>query len=492
MHSDKMPDDPLVLLMSELVQEAKTLGCHEADLRAVDLTTEWLVVRNGRLETESPTYDTGVGVRVRIGSSPGYAATANRDPASIRLAMKAAADMARATKALSYPELALAPPTKNVGTFHTNMAGGDPFSVPLEQRMGRLKKIEEKLGDDSRIVVSRVSQTLLKRRTRLVNLHGACIDQTIVLHAAGMQAVAQADGQLQQRSFPKDFEGNLLQGGEEVFNRIALNEHTERVREEAIALCYAPPCPERKTNLILDGAQMSLQIHESCGHPTEGDRVLREELSLAGSSFLTPDKMAQGFRYGSKAVNLVASTQTPDGPGTFAWDDEGMAAGEVDLVREGRFQGYLTSRASSERLKSAPIAACRAESWDLEPIVRMVNINLEPGEGGTLEDMISATDEGVLMSANRSWSIDDHRLNFQFGCELAREIKGGKLGQLYRNPVYTGITPEFWGSCDLVGGTQSWDMWGWFYCGKGDPMQIMHVGHGTPPARFKDVQVRSS
>ena len=487
-----MSDDPLLNLLSEIALEARKLGCTEADLRAVDLTTEWLVVRNGRLETETPTYDKGIGIRVRIGPSAGYAATPNHDASSIRSALAAAAAMARETKDLGYPELPLAAPTSEVGSFTTPMPGGDPFKVPLNKRIDRLKQIEDKLSSDDRVVVSRASQTLLKRRTRLANMHGAKIDQTIVLHAAGMQAVAQANGQLQQRSFPKDFEGNLLQGGEEVFEQIGLSSEADRVREEAIALCYAPPCPEKRTAVILDGAQMSLQIHESCGHPTEGDRVLREELSLAGSSFLTPDKMASGFKYGSEAVNLVASTTTPGGPGTFAWDDEGMPAGEVDLVRHGRFQGYLTSRATSQRLECAPIAACRAQSWDLEPIVRMVNINLEPGGGGSLEDMIAATDDGIFMSANRSWSIDDHRLNFQFGCELAREIKGGKLGQIYRNPVYTGITPEFWGNCDLVGGPRSWNMWGWFYCGKGDPMQLMHVGHGTPPARFQNVQVRSS
>jgi TldD protein len=487
-----MSDDRLLNLLAELASEARDLGCTEADLRAVDLTTEWLVIRNGRLETETPTYDKGVGVRVRIGPSAGFAATPNRDAKSIRAAIVAATSMARETKSLAHTNLPIADPSVQTGSFTTAMPGGDPFQVPLDLRIERLKSIEETLRSDERIVVSRASQTLLKRRTRLANMHGTRIDQTIVLHAAGMQAVAQVDDQLQQRSYPKDFEGNLLQGGEEIFDRIALGDHAERVREEAIALCYAPPCPEARKTLLLDGAQMSLQIHESCGHPTEGDRVLREELSLAGSSFLTPDKMAAGFKYGSEEVNLVASTKTPGGPGTFAWDDEGTPAGEVDLVRKGRFKGYLTSRATSDRLGCAPIAACRAQSWDLEPIVRMVNINLEPGSGGSLEDMIAATDDGILMSANRSWSIDDHRLNFQFGCELAREIKGGKLGQIYRNPVYTGITPEFWGSCDMVGGPQSWNMWGWFYCGKGDPMQLMHVGHGTPPARFQNVQVRSS
>jgi TldD protein len=294
------------------------------------------------------------------------------------------------------------------------------------------------------------------------------------------------------RSFPKSDEGNVLQGGREVFDALKLEEHSDRIREEAIALCYAPPCPDQVTSVILDADQLSLQIHESCGHPTEADRALREELSLAGSSFLTPERMREGFRYGSDKVNLVADATTPLGPGTFGWDDEGTPAGKVDLVREGIFTGYLTSRATSERIGCAPIAACRAESWNTEPIVRMVNINLEPGSAGSLDDLISSTDSGLLIKTNRSWSIDDHRLNFQFGCQLAQEIKGGRLGQIYRNPVYTGITPEFWAGCDAICGPEAWEMWGWFFCGKGDPPQLMHVGHGTAPARFRDVHVCSS
>ncbi|MBR59447.1 MAG: peptidase C69 [Myxococcales bacterium] len=479
-------------LLSEIAQEARKLGCTEADLRYVDRRLEWVTVRNGRLQTCSDLSDAGVGVRVRIGQATGYAGCPSSDPRALREGLARAVAMAKASNTVTYETMEFAPPPAEQGVYITPTPGGDPFQVPLDQRIDRLSQLASALKTDDRIQVANASQVMMRRHTLLATMHGSRIDQTITLNGGGMSAIAEDNGQVQQRSYPKDFEGNVLQGGEEVFDSLDLPAHVDRIREEAIALCHAPPCPEMRTDLVIDTDQLGLQIHESCGHPTEADRALREELSLAGSSFLTPDLLQKEFKYGSPEVSLVADSTTPLGPGTFGWDDEGVPAGQVDLVRDGIFRGYLTSRATSKRLGCDPIGACRAESWHSEPIVRMVNINLEPGSGGSLDDLIAGTDQGLLIQTNRSWSIDDHRLNFQFGCELAREIKGGKLGQLYRNPVYTGITPEFWGSCDAIGGLQDWRMWGWFFCGKGDPPQIMHVGHGTAPARFRNVQVRAS
>ena len=436
--------------------------------------------------------DEGVGIRVRVGNSPGYAATENRSPDAMRRALRDAADMARSVANVTYESVTIVEPSAETGSYKTPTPGGDAFSVPLEERIARLHDLSENLSSASAVVLASATQVLLRRRTRLASMHGTRIDQTVSLHGGGIQAVAQHEEQLQQRSFPKGFEGNLLQGGEEVFAALKLQENVDRVREEAVALCHAPPCPDETVDLILDGSQLSLHIHETCGHPTEADRSLREELSLAGSSFLTPDLLGTGFQYGSHIVNLVADATTPLGPGTFGWDDEGSRANSVDLISRGEFVGFLNSRATSERIGCEPISACRAESWDAEPIVRMVNINLKPGSAGSLEQLISTTDKGVLMSGNRSWSIDDHRLNFQFGCEAAYEIRGGKIGTLYRNPVYTGITPSFWKQCDAICSENAWEMWGYLFCGKGDPMQIMHVGHGTAPARFLKSQVRAS
>jgi TldD protein len=232
---------------------------------------------------------------------------------------------------------------------------------------------------------------------------------------------------------------------------------------------------------------VSLQIHESCGHPTELDRVLGSEANYAGMSFLTPDHLGQ-LRYGSAVVNLVADATSPRGLGTFGYDDEGVPAQRVDLVREGRFVGYLTSRETAPALGLASNGTMRAESWAFIPLIRMTNINLLPGSG-TLDQLIAGTDDGIFMSVNRSWSIDDKRYNFQFGTEAGWEIKQGKRGRLLKNCTYTGITPEFWNGCDAVCGESEWEIWGTPNCGKGQPSQSMRTAQGAAPARFRNVQV---
>ena len=200
--------------------------------------------------------------------------------------------------------------------------------------------------------------------------------------------------------------------------------------------------------MILDGSQVALQIHESCGHPIELDRVLGTEAAFAGMSFLTTDKLGS-FMYGSPQVNMTADATIAGGLGTFGFDDEGVPAQSTPIVREGRFLGYLTSRETAASLGQRSNGAMRASGWNRIPLIRMTNVSLEPGEW-TLADMIADTDDGVYMETNRSWSIDDKRLNFQFGTEIGREIKNGKLGDLVKNPTYTGITPRFWGSCDAI------------------------------------------
>ena len=229
---------------------------------------------------------------------------------------------------------------------------------------------------------------------------------------------------------------------------------------------------------------MALQVHESCGHAVELDRVLGMEAAYAGTSFLTPDRM--GMQYGSEHVNIVADATVPTGLGTFGWDDEGVPASTTPLVQEGRFVDYLSSRETAARFGKPSNGTARAAGWSRLPIIRMTNINLLPGQW-SFDDLVADTDRGLYLETNRSWSIDDKRLNFQFGTEIAWEIVGGKLGRMLKNPTYAGITPEFWGSCDAV--CREWQMWGTTNCGKGQPPQTMHVGHGTAAARFRNVRV---
>ena len=268
-----------------------------------------------------------------------------------------------------------------------------------------------------------------------------------------------------------------------------MTDAAEIVRDEAVALLKAEPLPAGKRVVILEGSQLALQVHESCGHPAELDRALGTEVSLAGGSFLRPAMLGR-FTYGSSKVNLTAEALTPGGLGTFGWDDEGTPATRTPIVKEGLFVGYLSSRETAARIGTRPSGAMRASGYARPPLIRMVNVNLEPDpKGGTLEELIADTDDGLLIATNKSWSIDDLRLNFQFGCEVAWEIRKGKLGRMFRDPVYTGITPRFWRGCDAVCGNTAWKLWGILNCGKGEPGQVMHVSHGAAPARFIDVEV---
>ena len=216
--------------------------------------------------------------------------------------------------------------------------------------------------------------------------------------------------------------------------------------------------------------------------------MLGSEAAYAGTSFLTPDKLGR-FRYGSEVVNITADATIVGGLGTFGYDDEGVPAQKTDIIRNGIFVGYLTSRESAAELKLGQSnGTMRADGWGRVPIIRMTNVNLMPGTW-KVDDLVADTDDGIWMETNRSWSIDDKRLNFQFGTELAWEIKGGKKTRMLKNATYTGITPEFWNSCDAVTNEASWIVWGTPNCGKGQPSQIAHTGHGTSPARFRNVRV---
>jgi TldD protein len=304
---------------------------------------------------------------------------------------------------------------------------------------------------------------------------------------AGFSATAIKAGEVQVRSYPNSFRGNFATRGYEWVEELRLLDHAERVAEEASQLLSAKPCPSKNTTLILDSSQLALQIHESIGHPIELDRIFGTEASYAGTSFLNPEMLGH-FRYGSEMIHVVADATVPGGLGTFGYDDEGVKARRIPIITGGILVGFLTSRETAHRLNRESNGTMRADGWSRIRLIRMTNINLEPGEW-TLDGMISDTDEGILLTTNRSWSIDDKRINFQFGAEIGWEIKGGILGEMVKNPTYTGITPQFWGSCDAIGNRDHWQMWGTPNCGKGEPGQIAHVGHGTAPARFRNVQV---
>ena len=472
-------------LTSRALNLASVRGARYADIRVVETREQVVGVKNGAVDGLGEHDSRGFGVRVLYGDSWGFASSSHVTAEAIDRATDLAVGIARASALVPGDPVDLGPPVLNVGRYVTPMAV-DPFGVSLEAKLDLLFQADALMRRSEAIKVADGRLVAIRREKTFASTEGSFLEQVIYESGCGIQATAVSGDEIQVRSYPNSFRYQGTAGWEYVAD-VDLAGNAERVGDEAVALLSADICPAKQTTLILGSSQLALQIHESCGHPAELDRVYGTEAAFAGRSFLTTDKL-QGFRYGSELVNITADSVRETGLGTFGWDDEGVAASRRPLVTNGRFVGYLMSRETASRL-SVPNNGCmRAESWNRLPLIRMTNVSLEAGSWN-YDDLIADTDEGVLMETNRSWSIDDMRLNFQFGTEVGYEIKGGRLGRLLKNCIYSGITPEFWDRCDGIGDEKSWKLWGTPNCGKGEPMQTMGTGHGTAPARFRDVQV---
>jgi TldD protein len=379
------------------------------------------------------------------------------------------------------------PPAPPVVAGYQTPLSINPFQVSMETKLKSLLEAERTIGKNRRVNISEAFMGVYLTEKTFASTEGSFIEQEITECGAGISATVIEGGEVQVRSYPNSFRGNFATRGYEWVEELKIGDHSERVAEEAVRLLSAKPCPSGITTLILDGSQLALQVHESIGHPIELDRIMGSEASYAGTSFLKPE-MVGSFQYGSERVNIVADATIAGGLGTFGFDDEGVKAQRVPIISRGQLVNLLTSRDTAHILGKESNGTMRADSWNRLPLIRMTNINLEPGDW-TLEQMIADTEEGLFFSTNRSWSIDDRRINFQFGTEIGWEIKGGKMGAMIKNPTYTGITPQFWNSCDAVANRDHWQMWGTPNCGKGEPGQVAHVGHGTAPARFRNVRV---
>jgi len=462
-------------------------GAAYADVRAIQTRHQEVSVKQGRLGGLEEDTSAGIGVRALVDGAWGFACTSDPNPAAAEQAGRDAVAVARASARVHHVPVRLGRPVVSRGRYRGPCAV-DPFAVSLEDKLKLLLEAERGLQSEADIRVSSASAECTHWRKVFLSSEGADIEQEAWETGAGIECAAVRDGDMQQRSFPNSFGRQVGQGGWELVADMGLVEAAPRVAEEACALLVADACPSAVTTVILDASQVGLQVHESCGHPVELDRVYGMEAAYAGTSFMTPDLLGN-LRYGSDLVTIVADATVPGALGTFGWDDEGVAAQRVKLVDRGLFTGYLTSRETASQLNGGEsMGSMRADGWSRIPLIRMTNINLLPGDS-TLEEMIATTKEGVFMTTNRSWSIDDRRLNFQFGTELAYEVRDGRLGRMLKNANYGGITPEFWNSCDAVGSEAEWKMWGLINCGKGQPGQTMRVGHGAPPARFQNVRV---
>jgi len=472
-------------LAQQAMETARLKGARYADIRIIESRSQTVGVKDGVVDALGDSETIGFGVRVLVSNSWGFASSADVTSEEIDRVTALAVEIARASALVPGKPVDLGPPVRSTGTYVTPIRI-DPFSVSIEEKVGLLLNADAIVRRNPGVKVSEGRVISVRHRKTFANSEGALFEQTIYECGGAIAATAVSENDIQIRAHPDAFRCQGTGGWEYILDGRFV-ENAERVASEAVALLSADVCPSKVTTLILDSSQLALQIHESCGHPTELDRVYGTEAAFAGRSFLTTDKIGT-LQYGSPIVNLTADSVRISGLGTFGWDDEGIPASSTPLVKDGEFKGYLMSRETASQLGLKSNGCMRADGWNRIPLIRMTNVSLEPGTW-ELEDMIADTDDGVYMETNRSWSIDDMRLNFQFGTQLGYEIKNGKRTRLLRNCTYAGITPEFWNSCDAIGNEKHWKLWGTPNCGKGEPMQVMGTGHGAAPARFRNIRV---
>ncbi len=477
------------LLVISALDSAMRSGVTYADVRIVDSRDRSLSTKNGRPGHASSSESVGIGIRVIAEGCWGFASTDDLTKAGIQSAATLAIAIARSGAMAKKKDVELAPEQKHEAVWVSPCAV-DPFAISVEEQLGLLLAIDSELRKNSGITLSEASFSAEQSRQIFASSLGSLIDQTRTVTGAGYSATSFRNDELQKRSYPNSFGGQYQMKGYELVDELELLENAARVAEEAVALHSAGQCPEGRFDLIVDGSQLALQIHESIGHPIELDRVLGSEANYAGMSFLTLDKL-NNLRYGSEIVNAVCDARLEHGPGlgTFAFDDEGVPAQCTDIIRNGQFSGYMTSRETAAAVgDSRSNGTMRATGWSRLPLIRMTNVSLLPGEQ-TLEEVFGGVDHAIYMETNKSWSIDDKRYNFQFGCEIAWEIRNGKRVRMLKNPTYSGITTEFWNSCEAIANREHWVLWAVPNCGKGQPEQVIGTGHGASPSRFRDIKI---
>jgi TldD protein len=457
-----------------------------ADVRFVRTRSERLSTRNGAVDRVDSSDCEGIGVRVRVGGAWGFAAARGTDKAAAEGALERALAVAAAQPTSSGTELAEETPA---GGTYASPAERDPFEVPLEDKLAILWAADAGLRTEPEVALTLARFQAVRVHKLFASTEGALCEQVLTECGGGLAAVAVNGDESQIRSFPTLHGGHMEQAGYERFLALDLAGEAPRVSAEAAQLLRAPDCPSGSTTLILTGEQLGVQLHESVGHAVELDRVLGREASYAGTSFVPADAIGS-FRFGSEHVSVTADATHPGGLGSYRWDDEGVEGRTSPIVRDGVVAGFLSSRETAAEIGLDRSGGCmRADGFDRQPIVRMTNVSLEPGDAGTLADLVADTETGLLIDTNRSWSIDDRRLNFQFEGEAGWEIENGEVGRLVRNPSYAGVTPAFWASCDAVCSASDWQLYALLDCGKGEPGQTTHVSHGAAPARFRDVAV---
>jgi TldD protein len=471
---------------------ARLRGASYADVRVMHLRQRDLTTKNGEVGTLAQSESIGLGIRVLANGAWGFASTDQLTRDGVAACAARAVAIAKASALAKRGEVTLAPEQAFVDSW-VSPCRKDAFEIPLETQLALLLAADGEMRRVKGVTLTETDLQFRKIDSWFASSIGSRIHQRKFISGCGMAATSFQGQEIQKRSYPNSFGGQHSLQGYELVDSLELLKNAPVIAEQAVALHSAAQCPEKTGTLILGGSQLGLQIHESVGHPIELDRVLGEEANFAGTSFLTLDQLNK-LRYGSDIVNVVADARLEHGPGlgSFAYDDEGVPAQCTDIIKDGQFRGYLSNRETAHLigLKSSS-GTMRTESWNRLPIIRMTNISLLPGSW-SVDNLIADTDDGILMDTNRSWSIDDRRYQFQFSTEIGWEIKGGKKARMLKNPSYSGITTEFWNSCDAICSREHWTLWGTPNCGKGQPMQTMGTGHGAAPARFRNIRIGSA
>jgi TldD protein len=476
-------------LATACLETARLRGAKYADVRVMHLRQRDLTTKNGQVGTLAQSESIGLGVRVLASGGWGFASTDKLTRDGVSACAAQAVSIAKASALAKRKEVVMAHEDAYVDSWVSPFRK-DPFEIPLEKQLDLLLAADSEMRRIKGVTLTETDLQFRKIDSWFASSIGSRIHQSRVISGCGIGATSFKGEEIQKRSYPNSFGGQHALQGYELVEEMELIKNAPRIGEEAVALHSAAHCPQATGTLILGGSQLGLQIHESVGHPIELDRVLGEEANFAGTSFLTLDKLNK-LRYGSDIVNVVADARLEHGPGlgSFAYDDEGVPAQCTDIIKNGEFRGYLSNRESAHLIGlKRSSGTMRTESWNRLPIIRMTNISLLPGTW-KLDDLIADTDDAILMETNRSWSIDDRRYQFQFSTEIGWEIKGGKRGRMLKNPSYSGITTEFWNSCDAICSADEWVLWGTPNCGKGQPMQTMGTGHGASPSRFRNVRI---
>jgi TldD protein len=476
-------------LSTHALDTARLRGASYSDVRVMHLRQRDLTTKNGQVGTLAQSESIGLGIRVLANGAWGFASTDRLTRDGISACAAQAVAIAKASALAKRGDAVMVPEDSYVDSWQSPFRK-DPFEIPIETQLALLLAADGEMRRVKGVTLTETGMQFRKIDSWFASSIGSRIHQGKVITGCGIAATSFQAEEIQKRSYPNSFGGQHVLQGYELVESLDLLKHAPRVAEESAALHSAAQCPQKTGTLVLGGSQLGLQIHESVGHPIELDRVLGQEANFAGTSFLTLDQLNK-LRYGSDIVNVVADARLEHGLGlgTFAYDDEGVPAQCTDIIKDSQFRGYLSNRETAHLIGlKRSSGTMRTESWNRLPIIRMTNISLLPGTW-SFDDLLADTDDGILMETNRSWSIDDRRYQFQFSTEMAWEIKGGKKVRMLKNPSYSGITTEFWNSCDAICNRDHWTLWGTPNCGKGQPMQTMGTGHGASPARFRNIRI---